>query len=92
MKYIYSELSQVTDKRLINREVSGEELEVINISTRVLFFPLYLILFRAVLPEIYRIRNIPFTDGKELTRNVKKMCCNDVMEYKENGRSKNESK
>lgn len=52
LKYIYSERSQVTDKRLINREVSVEDLEIININTRVLFFPLYVILFRAVLPDI----------------------------------------
>lgn len=48
LKYIYSEQSQVTDKRLINREVSVEDLEVTNTSTRVLFFPLRVILFRVV--------------------------------------------
>jgi len=74
LKYIYSERSQVTDKQLINIEVSLQYLEVINISTCVLFFPLYVILFRAVLSDIQRIRNIPITDGKELTRNVKKIC------------------
>ena len=52
LKYIYSERSQVTDKRPINREFSVEDLEVTNISARVLFFPLYVILFRAVLPDI----------------------------------------
>jgi hypothetical protein len=52
LKYIYSERSQVTEKRLINGEVSVEDLKIKNISICLLFFPLYVILFRAVIPDI----------------------------------------
>ena len=71
--HLFTVIPGNTDKLLINREVSVED-ELINISTRVLFFPLYIILFRALLPDIWRIRNIPITGGKELTRRVKKIC------------------